>query len=106
MSTGVPISLVSAMPQSRGGATSCKECSIVKRISGYALALALGLSVTSTAAFAADASSHPAQTANAQYAQAQSNTTLPGPYRWQLEQGPYAQVSVYDRPSQYNTGGL
>ena len=84
-----------------------KECSIVNRISGYALALALGLSVTSTAAFAADASSQatPTQTASARNEPAQGTTSLPGPYRWQLEQGPYAQVSPYDRPSQYNAGG-
>jgi hypothetical protein len=95
------------MPQTRGGAIQRKECSTMNRISGYALALALGLSVTSTAAFAADASPQPAQTANAQYAQGQSQgpTSMPGPY-WQLEQGPYAQVGPYDRPSEYIGGGI
>jgi hypothetical protein len=81
---------------------------MVNRLSGYALALALGLTVTSTAAFAADASSSqaaPVQTASALNAPAQGTTMLPGPYRWQLEQGPFAQVGAYDRPSDYNTGG-
>jgi hypothetical protein len=77
----------------------------VNRITRYALALALGLSTISTAAFAAD-SSNQTRSANAQYAslQGQNATTLPGPYRFQLEQGPFAQVGPYDRPSQYNGG--
>jgi hypothetical protein len=61
----------------------------MNRITRYALALALGLSAISTAAFAAD----------------QGSTSLPGPYRFQLEQGQSAQVGPYDRPSQY-LGGI
>jgi len=53
----------------------------VNRITRYALALALGLSAISTAAFAAD-SSYPTQSANAQYAspQMQGSQQMPGPY--------------------------
>lgn len=80
----------------------------MNRISRYALALALGLSTVSTAAFAAD-QSRLVQTADAQYASPHGRglgaTMMPGPYRFQLEQGPYAQVGPYDRPSQY-VGGL
>jgi hypothetical protein len=55
----------------------------VNRITRYALALALGLSVVSTAAFAADPSTD--QSANAQYAPpqaqgAQQNQQHPGPW--------------------------
>ncbi len=82
----------------------------MKRITRYALALALGFSVVSPAAFAADQSQDQSpliQTANAQYAsqQRQGATAMPGPYRFQLEQGRYAQVGPYDRPSQY-LGGI
>ncbi len=54
---------------------------MVNRMTRYALALALGLSAISTAAFAAD-SSYPTQSANAQYASTQMQGAQPmsGPY--------------------------
>jgi hypothetical protein len=84
----------------------------VNRMTRYALALALGLSTISTAAFAAGAQ-QPTQSANLIQSASVTDdgfqvgsgpTTMPGPYRFQLEQGPFAQVGPYDRPSQYNGG--
>jgi hypothetical protein len=54
------------MPQQRGGAFIKQEGRIMNRTTHYALALALGLSVVSTAAFATGPSQP--QSANAQYA--------------------------------------
>ena len=50
----------------------------MNRITRYALTLALGLSVVSTAAFAASPSTD--QSANAQYEYSQTTSAQPGPY--------------------------
>jgi hypothetical protein len=86
----------------------------VNRITSHALALALGLSLVSTVAFAADMSADQSasqiQSANHPplgyvtsdgFQLGSGPTALPGPYRWQLEEGPFAQVGPYDRPSDY-----
>jgi hypothetical protein len=73
----------------RGGAIAKKESLIVNRMTRYALALALGLSAISTAAFAANPSQ--TQSANAAYVSPDM-------------QGAQSTSGPYDAPYQYLGG--